>query len=267
MKNTWIFWTLAFIITISAAYYQRITGPTYPKRCKIESGNEVVKFKLIRSSDTGKDLVINIPAGKEASGYLYYKRYNTPDQFLEIEMVNHNDTLSASMPSQPPAGKLEYQVKLKLHPQDEWVTEPPVVVRFKGVVPMWVLIPHIFMMFLAMFFSNFTGLIAIGKKAKQRKWAIITLFVMIIGGLILGPVVQKYAFGELWTGVPFGWDLTDNKTLIGFLGWLIAVAANWKKDRRGWFIFAAILTLIVFSIPHSMFGSELDYSTGVVKQG
>ena len=267
MKKTWIFWTLAFIITLSAAYYQRITGPTYPKRCKIESGTEVVKFKLIRSADTGEDLAINIPAGKEASGYLYFKRYNTNDVIQEIEMVNHNDTLTAKMPSQPPAGKLEYHVKIRLHPQDNWVTEPPVVVRFKGSVPNWVLIPHIFMMFLAMFFSNFTGLLALGKKDKQKKWAMVTLVILILGGLFLGPVVQKYAFGELWTGVPFGWDLTDNKTLIGFTGWLIAVAANWKKDRRGWFIFAAILTLIVFSIPHSMFGSELDYSTGVVKQG
>ncbi|MBI5539381.1 MAG: hypothetical protein HY951_04930 [Bacteroidia bacterium] len=268
MKKTWIFWILAFIITLSAAYYQRITGPTYPKRCKIQTGNEIVKFKLIRSSDTGKDLAINIPAvGKEASGYLYYKRFNTPDKWTILEMKNHSDTLTASMPSQPAAGKLQYIVRLKLHPNDKLETEPPVVVRFKGSVPMWVLIPHIFFMFLAMFFSNFTGLLAIGRGAKQKKWALITLLVMIIGGLFLGPVVQKFAFGELWTGVPFGWDLTDNKTLIGFTGWLFAVGANWNKERRGWIIFAAILTLVVYSIPHSMFGSQLDYNTGVIKQG
>lgn len=262
-----MFWVFAFLITISAAYYQRVTGPTYPKRCKVQSGNEIVKFKLIRSSDTGRNLDINIPAGKEASGYLFYKRFNTPDSWTVEEMKNINDTLKAAMPSQPAAGKLQYIVRIKLHPQDKWETEPPVVVRFKGSVPVWVLIPHILMMFLAMFFSNFTGLLAIGKRSKQMKWALITLAVTITGGLFLGPVVQKYAFGELWTGVPFGWDLTDNKTLIGFTGWLVAIGANWKKERRGWFIFAAILTLIVYSIPHSMFGSQLDYNTGVIKQG
>ena len=182
-------------------------------------------------------------------------------------MKNHSDTLTAMLPSQPAAGKLQYIVRLKLHPNDKLETEPPVVVRFKGSVPMWVLIPHILAMFLAMFFSNFTGILAMGRGLKQKKWALITLFVMLIGGLFLGPVVQKFAFGELWTGVPFGWDLTDNKTLIGFTGWLVAVGANWNKERRGWFIFAAILTLIVYSIPHSMFGSQLDYNTGVIKQG
>jgi uncharacterized membrane protein len=267
MKKTWMFWTLAFLITISAAYYQRVTGPTYPKKCKIQSGNEIVKFKLIRSSDTGKDLAINIPAGKEASGYIFYKRYHTPDAWTVLTMQNNHDTLTATLPSQPAAGKLEYVVRIRLHNSDKWETEAPVVVRFKGSVPMWVLIPHILAMFLAMFFSNFTGLLALGKRKKQMKWAMVTLAVTIFGGLFLGPVVQKFAFGELWTGVPFGWDLTDNKTLIGFTGWLVAVAANWKKERRGWFIFAAILTLIVYSIPHSMFGSQLDYNTGVIKQG
>jgi len=32
--------------------------------------------------------------------------------------------------------------------------------------------------------------------------------------------VQHYAFGQLWTGVPFGWDLTDNKTLLAALAWV-----------------------------------------------
>jgi len=267
MKKQWMFWALAFLITLSAAYYQRITGPTYPRKGTLINNNTILKYKLTRSSDTGKDLNIKIPITNNTKGFLFYKRYNTSDDFTVIEMKNQKDTLIAAMPSQPPAGKLYYTIRLKPEAQNDWATEKPVVVRFKGTVPAWVLIPHIFFMFLAMFFSNFTGLLALGKRNKQMKYAVITLAITIIGGLFLGPVVQKYAFGELWTGVPFGWDLTDNKLLIGFIGWLVAVFANYKKERRGWFIFAAILTLIVYSIPHSMFGSQLDYNSGVIKQG
>jgi hypothetical protein len=73
--------------------------------------------------------------------------------------------------------------------------------------------------------------------------------------------VQKFAFGSLWTGFPFGYDLTDNKTLIAFIGWVIALIAGRKgKPARGWVLAAAILLLIVFLIPHSLLGSELDYS-------
>ncbi|MGE5437947.1 MAG: hypothetical protein ACM3O3_12010, partial [Syntrophothermus sp.] len=64
-----------------------------------------------------------------------------------------------------------------------------------------------------------------------------------------------------WTGFPFGYDLTDNKTAIAFAGWLIALlAVLMKKRERVFIIFAAILMFIVFLIPHSMFGSELDYT-------
>jgi uncharacterized membrane protein len=80
-------------------------------------------------------------------------------------------------------------------------------------------------------------------------------------------MVQKYAFGELWTGIPFGWDLTDNKTLIGFIFWFIAVWKIRKEDKYLWVIIAAIVLLAIYSIPHSMFGSELNYETGKVVTG
>lgn len=267
MKKQWMYWVLAFIITVFAAYYQRTTGPTYPAKGSLNNNKSILKYKLKRSCDSGKDLVLNIPIKGNVKGFLFYKRNNTNDKFTIVEMKNNNDTLTASIPTQPPAGKIFYTIKLKTDNEKEWCLEKPVIVRFKGSVPLWVLIPHIFFIFLAMFFSNYTGLLALGNRNKQFQWSVVTIVITIIGGLILGPVVQKFAFGELWTGIPFGWDLTDNKTLIGFSGWVIATVLNYKKPRRGWYIFAAILTLIVYSIPHSMFGSQLDYNSGVIKQG
>jgi hypothetical protein len=85
--------------------------------------------------------------------------------------------------------------------------------------------------------------------------------------MVLGPIVQFDAFGDFWTGIPFGWDLTDNKTLIALLFWILAVVMNRKKERPVYTVLAAIVLLLVFSIPHSLFGSELNYSSGQVTQG
>jgi hypothetical protein len=85
--------------------------------------------------------------------------------------------------------------------------------------------------------------------------------------MVLGPVVQLYAFGDLWTGIPFGWDLTDNKTLIALLFWVLAVIMNRKQERPFYTALAAIVLLLIYSIPHSLFGSELDYNSGQVTQG
>jgi hypothetical protein len=85
--------------------------------------------------------------------------------------------------------------------------------------------------------------------------------------MVLGPIVQFFAFREFWTGIPFGWDLTDNKTLIALIFWIIAVYMNKKSDRPIYTILASIMLLLVFSVPHSLFGSEFNYSTGQVTNG
>jgi hypothetical protein len=108
---------------------------------------------------------------------------------------------------------------------------------------------------------------AVIKYPLYKKYALWTLILFIAGGMVLGPVVQYFAFGNLWTGIPFGWDLTDNKTLIALIFWILAVLMNKKSEKPIYTVLAALVLLLVFSIPHSLFGSELNVSTGQVTQG
>jgi len=159
-------------------------------------------------------------------------------------------------------------VVLESNDQTFNINEEPVVIRFKGPVPAYVLYPHILLMFLAMLYSTRTGIEAVIKGGRTFYYTKITLICLLFGGMILGPVVQKFAFGEYWTGWPFGKDLTDNKTLVAFVAWIIAVIRLRKNsEKRGWALAAAIILLAVYLIPHSMFGSELDYSTGEIGTG
>ena len=258
-----ILWLLAFLITILAAVYQRKTGPTYPLKGKVSLNKTEISYKLLRSHESTKDYEIRIIIpDQDITGYMAYKRHKTSDPWTTLPFSRENDTLVTHLPHQPPAGKLEYKVILS-H-QDKEVSlsgENPVVIRFKGAVPLSVLIPHVLIMFLAMFFSTRTGLEALGKNSNPRKLALWTTGLLMVGGMILGPLVQKFAFGELWAGFPFGYDLTDNKTLIAMIGWIIALIAGRKgKPARGWVLAASILLLIIFLIPHSVLGSEIDYS-------
>jgi len=176
--------------------------------------------------------------------------------------------LQVELPSQPAAGKLQYYIEFKT--SDDvlpLLKEEPVIIRFKGAVPAVVLAIHIIFMFTGMWFSNLTAILAFVKNNKQKFYGLLTLIFLIIGGMIMGPFVQKFAFNEYWAGIPFGWDLTDNKTLIAVIAWVIAVAGNWKKERRFLYIGAAIVTLVIFIIPHSMMGSEFDYVKGEVTTG
>jgi len=116
-------------------------------------------------------------------------------------------------------------------------------------------------MFLGLLFSSRTAVEALTNGTKTYRLAIWTLLFMISGGLILGPIVQKYAFGAYWTGWPFGHDLTDNKTLVMVLVWAFAIF-KLRKDpaNKTWPLLAAFIVLIVYIIPHSMLGSEIDHT-------
>ncbi|UCF65003.1 MAG: hypothetical protein JSW33_03995 [bacterium] len=256
-------WILAILITISSAVYQRLTGPTYPIRGSVTLESSVVPFKLLRSETTDRDVSITLSVSDTAiGGYVKYKRYRSHDEWTQTPLQRSGETLQAFLPRQPAAGKIIYYVYLVEDDTRLSLTgDEAVILRYKGPVPATVLIPHVLIMFLAMLFSNRAALEALDAAGKPKKLMLYTVAFFLVGGFILGPAVQKYAFVEFWTGFPFGYDLTDNKTLFAMLGWLFA----WFKNRnnhssRMTIIFAALLLLAVYLIPHSVLGSELDYT-------
>ncbi|MBK7627494.1 MAG: hypothetical protein IPJ16_09935 [Bacteroidales bacterium] len=268
-----ILWSLAIIITCSAAVYQKMTGPTYPKRMEVSLDGIVYKLKLVRSlsHDERSEVKLNVN-NPSIKAKLYFKRFKSDEEYQAADFIYRADTgkecLFAEVPQQPAAGKLQYYFEITdSKGTNTFFKEEPIVIRFKGGVPAFILIPHILFMFIAMLFSTLAGLMAVTKFPQYKIYSIWTLALFIAGGMILGPIVQYYAFGELWTGIPFGWDLTDNKTLIALLFWILAVYMNRKEEKPLYVALAAFVLLLIFSIPHSLFGSELDYASGQVTQG
>ncbi len=263
MKKSIVLWILAFLITIVTAIYQRMTGPTYPIKGTIQLAENVVNYKLARTHGgvTDHEIIINVNDSNIA-GNVYYRRYKTDDEWIALELKYEKEELKTFLPYQPPAGKLEYYVELSYKNETKkFPSDQKVVIRFKGDVPIWVLIPHILAMFGGMMLSNRTGLEFFNKGKNIKKLTYWTLGFLIVGGFFLGPIMQKYAFGEFWTGFPFGYDLTDNKTLIAIVGWLIALYMYSKsKSPKKWSLFGSLLLMIIYLIPHSVMGSELDYN-------
>ena len=282
MKKT-ILWLLAFLITIAAAYYQRKTGPTYPKKVKVTLNDSLYDLKLVRSIGLNERPEVKLGINDTSiKAVLFYKRYKTSDDYQascfsykeypvqsfvmnKIFKITVERGFFAEVPPQPPAGKLQYYIELTDKTGTQTIA--PLIIRFKEGVPWYILLPHVLVMFTAMLFSTVAGLMSVTNIPEYKKYGTLTLILLIAGGMILGPLVQKIAFGDFWTGVPFGWDLTDNKTLIVTIFWILAVIMNRKKKRPFYIALAAIILLIVFSIPHSLFGSEFDYRTGEVTQG
>ncbi len=261
-KSAIFLWFAAFLITSSSVVYQRMTGPTHPVRCSVEINDTNYRFKLLTSHVTSDDAVMKLEIPDEAiDGVIKWKRYKSHDEWRIDSLMRDGEDLIVAIPKQPMAGKVIYEVSLvdatgKTYP----ARDESVIIRFKDPVPLFVLLPHVLFMFSWMFVSTRTGIEALvsGKQVSRLSW--VSLILLLGGGLIFGPAVQKYAFDAWWTGWPFGHDLTDNKTFGALIFWIIAIWRMKKNGGNKWVVIASIVTLTVYLIPHSMLGSEIDYT-------
>ncbi len=261
--RTILLWSLTIIITLGSVVYQRLTGPSYPVRGSVVIDGETVEYKLLRSYDTIGEAVMQFAApSPDITGEMRYRRFRSHDEWTTVPLARYGDNLIAAVPKQPAAGKVMYQISLiDKEGVRHGLTPEPVIIRFKGPVPPLVLWPHILFMFTAMLISTRAGLEAIANRPNTYRIALWTAILLVLGGMIFGPIVQKFSFGEFWTGWPKGHDLTDNKTVIALIAWILAL---WRGRNRAkgriWYIAASVVTLLIFLIPHSLLGSELDYT-------
>lgn len=260
--RTALLWIVAIAVTLGLAFYQEATGPTKPVRGTAVLGGAGVSYKLLRTHGGEGGLPVRLAAPDPAvTGEVVWRRYPTQEEWQILPMIRSGSDLEAVLPHQPPAGKVEYQLRLRRRGESVSFPERTAVARFKGAVNPIVLIVHILCMFFGMLWSARTALEALLNRPRVRRHAWIAFHLLFLGGLILGPIVQYQAFGAFWTGAPFGYDLTDNKTLIAVVGWGIVL---WRlhqgRNARWWVVAASVLVLTVFVIPHSVLGSQVDWS-------
>ncbi|MCX5754326.1 MAG: hypothetical protein NTW97_11935 [Candidatus Krumholzibacteria bacterium] len=146
------------------------------------------------------------------------------------------------------------------------------VLSYKGKASNLVVGAHVLFMFGAFFFMVMSFLAAIGilRGREDKKNAVRAargvLASSFIGGWPLGLLLNYQTFGKLWEGFPFGYDVTDNKTQVIFILWLVSLLLAWgsftgkgeEKDRLGRRAFALsivacfVVSLILFILPHSI---------------
>jgi hypothetical protein len=273
-----LLWLLSAIFAIATFLHQNKTGPTYPLRGTVQTARGPVAFTFLRSEEIGTGLQIMlkdpVPAGVAAT--VQWRRYKSADawswtpmapatfRFTRRGEVEELRGLGVVLPSLPErAGKYEYFVHLDDGTGARSVTGGKAVfARYKAPVPRTVLLPHILMIFISMTLALRTGLQALfGGPLRGLLWA--TIVSLLLGAFVLGPIVQHYAFGVWWSGVPFGYDWTDNKVLVELAAWLAAAAlAGHPRRARAAVLTATLVTLAIYLIPHSVFGSEYDYTKG-----
>ena len=262
MKRSVLFWILAVIITSGSAFFQRVTGPSYPVSGAVTISGRSIPYRFDRSHAGSTDAPVTLKTDDSSiAGTLFWRRYKSEEAWASVPMAFDHGSLTADLPHQPVAGKLAYYVELRKGDQRLPLPDPdPVVIRFRGDVPLVIFIPHLIAMFSAMLLSTRAGMEFFSNAPRLQTLTYWTLGSLVVGGFILGPAMQYYSFDVWWTGWPLGTDLTDNKTVVAFLAWVAAaIALKRAKNPKLWTLGAAIILLAVYLIPHSLMGTERNY--------
>jgi len=280
------FWKigLAFLLTIAFLIFSR-------KTAAVRSVNETVRQHGISiehntvPKQVGDEIpVISVRVEGASQVRLVYK-IGQEGEYTWVEMLpkrGEEEVYSASIPWHPKAVKAWYYLEASRADEEGTVTVvlpqkssgevKPIRLKFEGEVPAYIVIPHVLCIFAAIFFAILTVFSAIelkrgtGSLRKSVKLCGVTVLLLFLGFFPFGWAMNYFAFGVLWEAFPFGRDVTDNKSQIMILFWLVALflvkGTLWGKgDSRNlvsgsgyatWVFVSFIATLLILAIPHSL---------------
>ncbi|OGC93766.1 MAG: hypothetical protein A2W25_06540 [candidate division Zixibacteria bacterium RBG_16_53_22] len=264
-------YVIAFLLTILLLAVARRTSTRHPEEFQVKANGITLVHRSVTES-FGETPVIRLQASSTSTVRAivnYSETKSGPYRKMEMAVTGHGYV--TDLPALEKGKKWFYHIDV-MQDNMKIAQLPPAndqFIKFKGHVSPAILIPHIICMFATIFFGILTVFTAIdfarGKGEIQRtvRFLLITVIFAFLGGFPLGYAVAYQAFGQGWSGIPIGWDITDNKTVILFLFWLVTfiLAAQGlsaraikisPKSYASLVAVSFVITLITFLIPHSI---------------
>lgn len=280
---------LAFVITIGMLYIARTNSRGHPEFYSHTENGYIFDYTAASKSMENDSFRLSIkitgPFDEKVKPVLRSlkkeqdlstdpKKYGTivlkPDDSLEnvyFTILNTGDKGGRQL--------YYFEIRNNVGGRLAYFTDPlgdPFVLKFIGHVPAFVLYSHIFFMFATVFLISLgaiKGIELIQNKIGIRSLVVTYTYaalVTFLGAYPFGFMMNHYAFGTIWEGVPFGTDATDNKTQLLFVYLLFMVLAGLGSLTHGKFgkdVFSSktlgvlgllgfFLMLGIYLIPHSI---------------
>ena len=280
------FWKigLAFLCTVLLLIATRKTTAVRSVHEMVQQHGILIEHNTVPKQVGDEVPVISAKVEGASEVRLVYK-IGKDGEYQSVKMSpkpGEENAYAATIPHHPKSTKAWYfleaatvregsLVKVTLPERDSGQVRP-IRLKFRGEVPLYIIIPHIVSIFAAIFFATLTLFSAIELKKgkttlkKSVKLCAVTLLFLFIGFFPFGWAMNYFAFGVLWEAFPFGRDVTDNKSQIMFLFWLFTLfmvkGTLWGKGEtknlvsgRSYstlVIVSFVATLLILAIPHSL---------------
>jgi len=279
------FWRIlvAFFFTLLLLTLARKMTMVRSVHKTVNRGGVIIEHDTVPKTRGQGDAVIPVKISGAEEAKLFYRIGEGEFQAVDLDLKEEeNDLFVASIPSQKKGTKVWYYVEAQtqIEQRKVAVTLPagnspgfrPILLKFEGDVPSTVIFSHVFCNFAGIFFSVLALFSAVdlargkGTLKKSVALSLVTFIFLFMGFVPLGVALNYFAFGALWEAFPFGTDITDNKSQIALLSWLVTLflvkgAILGKESFKNLIsvktystlvIISFVITLAMYLIPHSL---------------
>lgn len=250
MKQQFILWIAALVITFIFGFSNRITSEEYPITGTVKYNTHKVSYlfdKVYRSNNDYKFQVFSDLKGMKIK--LQYK--NEDDlNWTEAELSRSNNIYSVKIPNAGPTNKIVYRAELDYNNDKIIVpTEEGIILTFWGKVSKPIMLFYNLALFFGIFLTTRIGLEYFNDNEKIKKLSLFPSIFFIFYGLLVVPIKRTYelaAFGK--EILPIN-QLFDLKSLSFLIIWIITIVLVFNsKKRKTIALVSAVILLLLYGI-------------------
>jgi hypothetical protein len=284
-NETMKFWRIlvAFIFTLLLLSFARKTTTVQSVHKTVEKSGILIDHNTVPKKVGEGDAVIPVKINGAEEVRLFYRIGEGKFQGVDMNpKEGENDVFVTFIPYHKKGTQAWYYIEAQKQigdtklavslPDKNSPNFKPILLKFEGDVTPYIIVSHVFCNFAAIFFSVLAIFSAVdlkrGKSTLKKSvlFSLLTFIFLFSGFFILGCALNYFAFGVMWEAFPFGTDVTDNKSQIVLLFWLVTLflvkgtilgknpSKNLvsEKTYSTMVIISFVVTVAMYLIPHSI---------------
>jgi hypothetical protein len=246
MKQQFILWLSALILTFVIGYIKNVTDKYYPVTGTFGIDGEKVSYKLdkIHYGDEPYKLLI-LTGRDELTGKCIWKMN---DEWMIVPLKKSVKSYYAEITSQKPLCKIEY--KLVITHGDKIYEIPKnsnVEMIFYGKIPSSLNYLHFVLLYGGILLAIRTTLEIFNKKKFIKKYLVITTSVFILLTAIINPLKNSYKIGAINNYVPGISEIMEPILFVLLLIWIVGmILIFYRKFVTATATFLLVSTIMIY---------------------
>jgi hypothetical protein len=248
MKQSFILWISALLITVIASYYKTVTSSEFPISGTISLSNKKLSYKFdkVHHDKYGPKILIRSDDNKLQGKIVFCKLYN--NLIDTIALKNQNGFLVGNLPKFKSNTLVEY--KILIMNKDEIISIPKkekLILQIEGFIPYSLLLVFYLTLLGGLFLGIRTGLEYFNNNQLTKKLSILTLISFGLYGVLISPVVKLFKIGEIEKRILSISEMFSISDLSYFVIWITACIIIYNSKRqKPYSLIAAIVTLLIY---------------------